>query len=80
MKIYGKSDIYETLTGRFKYVLEEATKQTGHKAVVLIDEYDKPMKYVLSYRDDKRQVHKIGVNISSASRTVIYTNCIILGR
>ena len=47
---------------------------------VLIDEYDKPMKYVLSYRDDKRQVHKIGVNISSASRTVIYTNCIILGR
>ena len=37
-KTYGKSDIYETLTGRFKYVLEEATKQTGHKAVVLIDE------------------------------------------
>ena len=46
-KIYGKSEIYETLTGRFKYVLEEATKQTGHKAVVLIDEYDKPMLDVI---------------------------------
>ena len=46
-KIYGKSDIYETLTGRFKYVMEEATKQTGHKAVVLIDEYDKPMLDVI---------------------------------
>ena len=46
-KIYGKSEIYETLTGRFKYVLEEAAKQTGHKAVVLIDEYDKPMLDVI---------------------------------
>ena len=45
--IYGKSEIYETLTGRFKYVLEEAAKQTGHKAVVLIDEYDKPMLDVI---------------------------------
>ena len=46
-KIYGKSEIYETLTGRFKYVLEESAKQTGHKAVVLIDEYDKPMLDVI---------------------------------
>ena len=46
-KMYGKSEIYETLTGRFKYVLEEAAKQTGHKAVVLIDEYDKPMLDVI---------------------------------
>ncbi|MBR6599841.1 MAG: AAA family ATPase, partial [Oscillospiraceae bacterium] len=46
-KKYGKSDLYTTLTGRFKYVLESAEEKTGHKAVVLIDEYDKPMLDVL---------------------------------
>lgn len=44
---YGKDDIYTTLTGRFKYVLEQAALKTGHKAVVLIDEYDKPLLDVL---------------------------------
>ena len=28
------------------------------------------MQYALPYQDDKRKVHKIGVNISSTSRTV----------
>ena len=45
--IYGRSPIYKTLTSRFKYVLERAALQTGYKAVVLIDEYDKPMLDVL---------------------------------
>ena len=42
-EIYGKNNIYTTLTGRFQYVLEAAEEKTGNKAVVLIDEYDKPM-------------------------------------
>lgn len=46
-EIYGKNELYTTLTGRFKYVLEAAKIKTGHKAVVLIDEYDKPMLDVL---------------------------------
>lgn len=46
-KLYGKSDIYDTLTSRFKYVLKAAENQTGQKAVVLIDEYDKPMLDVI---------------------------------
>ena len=46
-KKYGKDEIRNTLSDRFQYVLEEATKQTGHKAVVLIDEYDKPMLDVI---------------------------------
>ncbi|MGM9529079.1 MAG: AAA family ATPase [Phascolarctobacterium sp.] len=45
--IYGKSDIYTTLSSRFQYVLEQAAAKTGHKAVVLIDEYDKPLLDVL---------------------------------
>ena len=45
--LYGKNDIYKTLSSRFQYVLEEAAKKTGRKAVVLIDEYDKPLLDVL---------------------------------
>lgn len=41
--IYGKSP-YATTTGdRFLSVLERAYRQTGQRAVVLIDEYDKPI-------------------------------------
>ena len=46
-KKYGKDELRNTLSDRFQYVLEEAEKQTGHKAVVLIDEYDKPMLDVI---------------------------------
>ena len=45
--IYGKAPFSETLGGRFGYVLEAAHKQTGRRAVVLIDEYDKPLLDVL---------------------------------
>ena len=44
---YGK-DALETTTGeRFKGVLRRAYEQTGQRAVVLIDEYDKPILDVL---------------------------------
>ena len=46
-KIYGKDDVYKTLGDRFKYVLEQAATKTGKKAVVLIDEYDRPLLDVL---------------------------------
>lgn len=46
-RIYGKDDIYKTLGDRFKYVLEQAAEKTGKKAVVLIDEYDRPLLDVL---------------------------------
>ena len=44
---YGLTSEIASLGLRFKNVLEEATKQIGHKAVVLIDEYDKPMLDVI---------------------------------
>ncbi len=40
---YGKNELCVELSDRFQHVLEEAEKKTGHKAVVLIDEYDKPI-------------------------------------
>ena len=42
-KIYGKDELRKSLSERFQYVLEAAEKKTGHKAVVLIDEYDMPV-------------------------------------
>ena len=45
--IYGKAPYSETLGGRFRHLLEAAHKQTGRRAVVLIDEYDKPLLDVL---------------------------------
>jgi len=45
--LYGKSPNKQTLGERFAYVLKQAHKQYGRRAVVLIDEYDKPMLDVL---------------------------------
>ena len=45
--LYGKNDIYKTLSSRFQYVIKEAARKTGRKVVVLIDEYDKPLLDVL---------------------------------
>lgn len=40
---YGKNPLDLTVGDRFKGVLERAYQQTGRRAVVLVDEYDKPI-------------------------------------
>ena len=44
---YGKDPFPSSLGSRFAYVLKQAHKKTGLRAVVLIDEYDKPILDVL---------------------------------
>ena len=44
---YGTDPNYTTLGNRFQYVLKAAHEKTGRRAVVLIDEYDKPLLDVL---------------------------------
>ncbi len=46
-KTYGRDEFAEGLGNRFASVLKAAHEQTGLRAVVLIDEYDKPMLDVL---------------------------------
>ena len=46
-KLYGKSPIATTFGGRFLHTLQAAHQKTGKRAVVLIDEYDKPLLDVL---------------------------------
>ena len=53
---YGHNPLANDLTDRFQYVLHQARVQTGHKAVVLIDEYDKPLLDVIG--EDLEQKHR----------------------
>ena len=45
--IYGKNPNSQTTGDRFKDILKAAHEKTGRRAVVLIDEYDKPLLDVL---------------------------------
>ena len=46
-KIYGKNLLAKTTGSRFASVLQAAHEKTGKRAVVLIDEYDKPLLDVM---------------------------------
>ena len=46
-ELYGRNPYSDGLGSRFKYVLQAAHEQTGRRAVVLVDEYDKPILDVL---------------------------------
>ena len=49
--LYGMTDIADTLSARFKEVIDAAYAKTGNQVVILIDEYDKPI--VDSLGDEK---------------------------
>lgn len=58
--IYGKNPAELTTGDRFTGVLRRAAEQYGHRAVVLIDEYDKPILDALdtSQEDENRDILK----------------------
>ena len=49
--LYGKGEGEETYAVRFKGVIARAHTQTGQQAVVLVDEYDKPMLDAIGNRE-----------------------------
>ena len=51
-EVYGTADSEQTPGARFMGVIRRAFQQTGQKAVVIIDEYDKPMLEALEHGDD----------------------------
>ena len=46
-RTYGRDPLVVTTNDRFKEILRRAYEQTGRRAVVLVDEYDKPILDVL---------------------------------
>lgn len=66
---YGKDSIYTTIGDRFRMVLKRAHAKYGRRAVVLIDEYDKPILDVLDTRltamvdGERRTIEDVNRNI-----------------
>lgn len=50
-RMYGKHPDSENIGDRFVYVLRQSHLQTGQRAVVLVDEYDKPILDVLDVNE-----------------------------
>lgn len=42
-ELYGKKESEETLSERFKGIIQRAAERTGQQVVILVDEYDKPL-------------------------------------
>ena len=57
-EVYGDQRADKSLEERFRYVIEKAVEVTGRNAVVLVDEYDKPL---LEGADDEMIEHNKAV-------------------
>ena len=56
-ELYGRGKDETTLSLRFKGVIRRASKQTGQRVVILIDEYDKPMLQALD-NDELQEIYR----------------------
>ena len=70
-KLYGKDELAQTLGSRFKQVLKNAHIKTGRKAVVLIDEYDKPLLDVLDMENLKVAVGENEMTFEDYNRNLL---------
>ncbi len=50
-EIYGAKNSENTLSERFKGVIQRAYEQTGQQVVILVDEYDKPLLQAIGNKD-----------------------------
>ena len=56
--LYGSSDIEESSAKRFAGLLERAYKQTGKQAVILVDEYDKPLLQTMGSNEELNEKYR----------------------
>lgn len=57
--LYGKAPSENSLSLRFKGIINRAYAQTGHQVVVLIDEYDKPLLQTIGNKPLQEEYKKI---------------------
>ena len=57
--VYGVNPTKKTLGDRLEWLVAEAHRQTGHKSVLIFDEYDSPMLEVISDRGAMGEVRDI---------------------
>lgn len=78
--IYGKGEDENTLSNRFKGVIQRAYDQSGKGVVVLVDEYDKPLLQAIhdkqllkAYRDTLKAFYGVLKSKDSCLRFVFLT-------
>lgn len=69
-KEYGADESGDTLSLRFKGIVERACKKTGLPVVILVDEYDKPLIYTLD-NEELNEAHRMTMK---AFYSVLKTN------
>ncbi|MCD8202078.1 MAG: ATP-binding protein [Prevotella sp.] len=67
--IYGSLETEETLTSRFKGIIERAYKKTGLQVVILVDEYDKPILTAIDDEELQEQFRRKLKSIYSVLKT-----------
>ena len=75
---WGRDPINLDLGERIKYVFKQAQEKTGHRVVVLVDEYDKPLLDVLESKkkvvEDGEEKHLKRSTAISLSRSIVCSN------
>ena len=73
-EIYGRRTEDNTLSLRFKYLIRMAYEKTGRQAVILIDEYDKPLLDIEENKDlfekNQRTLKSFFGNLKSMDRYI----------
>lgn len=69
-KIYGREDGAENPNQRLQYLVKRACEQTGHKVVLLIDEYDAPLLDVVHEKDNLQALRRIMQNFYSPIKSL----------
>ena len=73
-KRYAVSDIADSLAGRFANLIQHVSELTGRKAVILIDEYDKPLLDIEDNKDlyekNQRTLKSFFGNLKSMDRYI----------
>ena len=69
-KIYGREDGAENPNQRLQYLVMRACEQTGHKVVLLIDEYDAPLLDVVHEKDNLQALRRIMQNFYSPIKSL----------
>lgn len=57
--VYGKEDVQRSLSARLENCIMRAVRQTGHRAIVLVDEYDKPILSAIGNPDLQNEMRTI---------------------
>lgn len=79
-KTYGYDPMVTTFSGRFANVIRRAHEQTGQRAVILVDEYDKPLLESMGdqtlqddYRNTLKSVYGIVKSMDAFIRFAFFT-------